>query len=418
MMNNVKKTKRFQWTIQDSIWMMGVYGATVGAGTLFLPVEVGARGPQIFILLLILGLPLSLLPHVLICRVLMRDSDARDHTLPMFGGFLGNKGRELVKLFFCVAHYPVTLVYAISLVNALSHLLTERFRFSGLNRWSLTLVVLTILHLVLLKGRDKVVKTMSMLALPFAAALLLVAAWQIPDWDVRNLTNAWQQTTHANRPLTLADIWLTLPLISFSLCCAPLIPALASWYREPNAGGEEKAVRVVRIAYGLIFISVTFFVLSCILSMPADVFIAAKNHNLNVLSVIGGERSLMFWLAPFIAIIGMSKSFLGISMPVAETFSALCASVVNHQSVRGLKRIKAAILAVMFCITTAVVWINPDVITLIETVCGPLIAVFLFLIPSYLIFTRRELKQLRHVVAIICLASGMATLSALIFAMI
>lgn len=397
---------------------MGVYGATVGAGTLFLPVEVGARGPQIFILLLILGLPLSLLPHVLICRVLMRDSDARDHTLPMFGGFLGNKGRELVKLFFCVAHYPVTLVYAVSLVNALSYLLTERFHVPSLNRWSLTLIVLTILHLVLLKGRDRVVKTMSMLALPFAAALLLVAAWQIPDWDVRNLTNAWQQTTHANRSLTLGDIWLTLPLISFSLCCAPLIPALASWYREPNAGGEEKAVHVVRIAYGLIFFSVTFFVLSCILSMSADVFIAAKKHNLNVLSVIGGERSLMFWFAPLIAIIGMSKSFWGISMPVAETFSALCASVVNHQSARGLKRIKAAVLAVMFCITAAVVWINPDVINLIETVCGPLIAVFLFLIPSYLIFTRRDLKQLRHVTAIICLASGMATLSALIFAML
>ncbi|MGU3522446.1 AAA family ATPase [Enterobacteriaceae bacterium C23F] len=398
--------------------MMGVYGATVGAGTLFLPVEVGARGPQIFILLLILGLPLSLLPHVLICRVLMRDGESCSQTLPMFGSYFGSKGREIVKLFFCVAHYPVTLVYAVSLINALSHLLTERFHFPGLNRWSLTLVVLALLHLLLLKGRDRVVKTMSVLALPFAAALLMIAAWQIPHWDVRNLTNAWQQITQNGQPLALADIWLTLPLISFSLCCAPLIPALASWYRESDAGGEEKAVRVVRIAYALIFISVTFFVLSCILSMPANVFIAAKKHNLNVLSVIGGDKSMLMWLAPFIAIIGMSKSFLGISMPVAETFSALCASVVNHQSTKGIKRIKTAILVVMFCITTVVVWINPDVINLIETVCGPLIAVFLFLIPSYLIFRRWELKPLRGIVAFISLASGIATLSALIFAML
>lgn len=417
MINEIK-TKRFQWTMQDSIWMMGVYGATVGAGTLFLPVEVGARGPHIFILLLLLGLPLSLLPHVLICRVLMRDSDAREQTLPMLGGFFGSKGRALIKLFFCVAHYPVTLVYAVSLVNALSYLLIVRLHIPDVNRWGLTLVVLTLLHLVLLKGRDRVVKTMSMLALPFAAALLLVAMWKIPDWNVANLTNAWQQTTRSGASLKLADIWLTLPLISFSLCCAPLIPALASGYREPHAGGEEQAVRVVRVAYGLIFFSITFFVLSCILSLPANVFIAAKSNNLNVLSVIGGDRSLLFWLAPFIAIIGMSKSFLGISMPVAETFSALFASVISGQSAGGLKRIKTAIIAIMFCITTGVVWINPDVINLIETVCGPLIAVFLFLIPSYLIFRRRELKQLRKIAAYISLASGIATLSALIFAML
>ena len=418
MMNIVKKTKRFQWTMQDSIWMMGVYGATVGAGTLFLPVEVGARGPQIFILLLILGLPLSLLPHVLICRVLMRDSDARDQTLPMFGGFFGSKGRELVKLFFCIAHYPVTLVYAVSLVNAFTHLLTVRLHIPGVNRWSLALVVLSLLHLVLLKGRDRVVKTMSMLALPFAAALLLVAIWQIPDWNVSNLSDAWLQTPPSGGSLRLTDIWLTLPLISFSLCCAPLIPALASWYGEPHAGGEKQAVRVVRLAYALIFISITFFVLSCILSMPAKVFIAAKSNNLNVLSVIGGEHSLLFWIAPFIAIIGMSKSFLGISMPVAETFSALSASVVNHQSAGGLKRIKTAIVAIMFCTTTGVVWANPDVINLIETVCGPLIAVFLFLIPSYLIFRRRELKPLRNIAAFISLMSGIATLTALIFLML
>lgn len=404
--------------MQDSIWMMGVYGATVGAGTLFLPVEVGARGPHIFMLLLILGLPLSLLPHVVICRVLMRDSAAPDQTLPMFGGFFGRKGRERVKLFFCVAHYPVTLVYAVSLVNAFCHLLTVRLHIPGVNRWSLTLLVLALLHLVLLKGRDRVVKTMSVLALPFAAALLLVAAWQIPDWDMKNLTNAWQQTTQSGGSLRLADIWLTLPLISFSLCCAPLIPALASGYREPHAGGEVQAVRVIRVAYALIFISITFFVLSCILSMPADVFVAAKSNNLNVLSVIGGDRSVLSWLAPFIAIIGMSKSFLGISMPVAETFSALSANVIDCQIADASKRIKTAVIAIMFCTTAGIVWINPDVINLIETVCGPLIAVFLFLIPSYLLFRRQKLKQLRNVAAFISLTSGIATLSALIFAML
>lgn len=102
--------------------------------------------------------------------------EQNDRTLPLFGSFFGAKGRQLMKLFFCVAHYPVTLVYAVSLINALSHFLTERLHFTGFNRATLTLVVLAILHLVLSKGRDKVVSTMSALALPFAIAIIVVAA--------------------------------------------------------------------------------------------------------------------------------------------------------------------------------------------------------------------------------------------------
>ncbi|VFS87459.1 Serine transporter [Kluyvera cryocrescens] len=165
-----------------TIWMMVFYGATVGAGTLFLPVEIGTRGPLIFLMLLLLAIPLALVPHVLICRVFMRDRqghDQADQTLPLFGSFFGTKGRQAMKLFFCVAHYPVTLVYAVSLINALSHFLTERLHVGGIHRGSLTLIVLLILHIVLSKGRDKVVSTLSALALPFAIAI--IAHRRLPD---------------------------------------------------------------------------------------------------------------------------------------------------------------------------------------------------------------------------------------------
>lgn len=85
---------RTGWTFRDTLWMLGVYGATVGAGTLFLPVEIGTRGPLVFLLLLVLGIPLSLVPHVLICRVFMRDNQPDDGTLPLFGAFLAQRGER------------------------------------------------------------------------------------------------------------------------------------------------------------------------------------------------------------------------------------------------------------------------------------------------------------------------------------
>lgn len=402
--------------------MMGVFGATVGAGTLFLPVEIGTRGPLVFILLLLLGFPLSLVPHVLICRVFMRDNAGQtqnDRTLPLFGSFFSAKGRQAMKLFFCVAHYPVTLVYAVSLINALSHFLNERLHFTGFNRASLTLVVLAILHLVLSKGRDKVVSSMSALALPFAIAIIVVAASQIPAWNISNITHAWQLTHATSVGNSLKDLWLTLPLIAFSLCSAPLIPALASWYREPGNGGETQSVRVIRRAYGLIFFSIIFFVLSCILSTPRETFEMAKAQNLNVLSVIGGNdgMNVMIYLAPLIAILGMTKSFLGISMPVAETFNVLATDLLGIKRTSHIKQIKLMISVLMFIVTSVVVYINPDVINMIETLCGPLIAIFLFIIPTWLIFTRAALKPMRGVVSIMVMVSGILTVSALLYGM-
>ncbi len=419
-MTKISEIPSPKWTTKDTIWMMGVYGATVGAGTLFLPVEIGTRGPLVFILLLLLGFPLSLVPHVLICRVFMRDAQTQDDSLPLFGSFFGSKGRQAMKLFFCVAHYPVTIVYAVSLVNALSHFLSERLHIAGINRGVLTVVVLLLLHLVLSKGRDKVVSTMSALALPFAIAIILIAASQIPSWDMANLAHAWQQTHGTSVGSSLEGIWLTLPLIAFSLCSAPLIPSLASWYREPGAGGEQQSVRVIRRAYGLIFFSIIFFVLSCILSTPRETFLLAKEQNLNVLSVIGGSggMSFMLYLAPFIAIVGMTKSFLGISMPVAETFGVLAADMFNVKHTSSIKLLKLVVAVLMFTVTSVAVYLNPDVLNMIETICGPLIAIFLFIIPTWLIFTREALKPLRGVTATIVMISGIATVSALLYAIV
>ena len=63
------------WKLRDTIWTLGLYGTTVGAGTLFLPIEIGTRGPVIFIIMLLLGLPLSLLPHAVLGRIYMSEPD-------------------------------------------------------------------------------------------------------------------------------------------------------------------------------------------------------------------------------------------------------------------------------------------------------------------------------------------------------
>ena len=155
------------------------------------------------------------------------------------------------------------------------------------------------------------------------------------------------------------------------------------------------------------------------MSTPRETFEMAKAQNLNVLSVIGGHggMSAILYLAPFIAILGMTKSFLGISMPVAETFNVLATDLFKIQRASHIQRIKLVISVLMFIVTSLVVYINPDVINMIETVCGPLIAIFLFIIPTWLIFTRPALQPLRGPTSVLVMISGILTVSALLYSM-
>jgi len=411
--DNITPHRRWHW--QDNLWTLGLYGTAVGAGTLFLPVEIGTRGPVIFLVMLLLGLPLSLMPHLLLCRVYMREEQTEKGTLPIFGSFFSGRGAKLITLFYCVTFFPVTLVYGVALINALDNFLVEHLHITAINRGPLSFIVVAALYVVLSKGRDRVVAIMSALALPFAASVLLIAVSLIPQWHLSNLTGAAADMKATPLPVTLKNIWLTLPLITFSFCCAPMVSPLSASYREKKSEGESKALFVIRIAYIAIFTSIIFFVLSCVLSIPHDSFLRAKAENLNVLSVMkgNGDFNLMYHVAPLIAIIGMTKSFLGVGLSVAETFGQLAASVSGKKASISKRMASLA----LFLLTFGIVYADPDVLNLIETFCGPLIAVILFLIPAYLIYTRPVLAQLRGVTVWLVILGGLATLSALLWTM-
>lgn len=130
-----------------------------------------------------------------------------------------------------------------------------------------------------------------------------------------------------------------------------------------------------------------------------------------------GGSGLLFWVAPLIAIVAMTKSFLGVCLPVVETFFALTGDAFGVKDEAGRKRAKAMALGFLFAVSFVVSCWNPDVLALIETVCGSLIAVFVFAIPSYLIYTRKELHKLRGGMTLIVIVSGILTISALLYSM-
>jgi len=401
------------------IWVLSLYGTSVGAGTLFLPIEIGTRGPIIFCAMLLLALPIALLPHRLLCRVCMAETSS-PAAERLSGQLFNQNGTSWLTLLYFLAFYPVVLVYGISLVNAIDNYLTVHMHLPVVNRLMLSFVCMAVLFVILSKGRDKVVRTMSVLALPFAAAMMAIAIVLIPYWSIDHLTQQVQQIGNKSVVMSLKELWLALPLVTFSFACAPIILPLASYYREKEANGEQQALRVINIAYAAIFISIIFFVFSCVASLPRAVFEQAKTDNLSVLSVMntGGGFGLIYLLAPFIAMIGMTKSFLGVSLSVMETFAQCALVLLPEKKPRAVQVTRKISTLVLFLFTWIVVYFNPGVITIIETLCGPLIAIMIYLVPAYAVYKFEIFRPLRGKKTVFIALSGLATLSALLYTII
>lgn len=82
----------------------------------------------------------------------------------------------------------------------------------------------------------------------------------------------------------------------------------------------------MKVAYTLICASVLFFVFSCLLSIPATYIQTARDEGVTILSALSMMPGSPAWLAVtgiIVAVVAMSKSFLGTYFGVIEGASEM-----------------------------------------------------------------------------------------------
>ena len=138
----------------------------------------------------------------------------------------------------------------------------------------------------------------------------------------------------------------------------------------------------------MMVLTVMFFVFSCVLSLtPADLA-AAKEQNISILSYLANHFNapVIAWMAPIIAIIAITKSFLGHYLGAREGFNGMVIKSLRGKGktieINKLNRITALFMLVT---TWIVATLNPSILGMIETLGGPIIAMILFLMPMYAI---------------------------------
>ncbi|WP_421306274.1 amino acid permease [Aeromonas veronii] len=412
--NPVSKLK---WEKSDSVWTMGLYATAVGAGTLFLPITVGSNSPVILLFILLLAFPLSYYSHRALSRFVLSSSHREGDITHVVEEHFGAKAGKLLMLVYLMAFYPIILVYSISITNAIQSFVVHQLGDAELPRGLLVLGVMLGLHLVLLAGKQIVVSAISVLALPMVAFLIGLSIYLLPQWSLSYFSES--QAVDWRDPAFWKSLWLIVPVMVFSFSHAPIISSFsAAQKKRCQESADLRAKRIIKYSSMLICGSVLFFVVSCVMSLSQAEMAQARTDNISVLSALANKFSnpLIAYVGPLIAILAMSKSFLGTSMGVSEgtvsMVSGACQGLGLSLKESTIARVSSVIL---FMVTAVITYLNPNVLDIIERVSGPLIAVILFLLPACSIYRLPALKRYRGPSTLFVLVMGLLAISALIY---
>lgn len=410
------------WRKTDTMWMLGLYGTAIGAGVLFLPINAGIGGLIPLLIMTVLAFPMTFFAHRGLTRFVLSGKNAGEDITQVVEEHFGISAGKLITLLYFFAIYPILLVYSVAITNTVESFITHQMHLTAPPRALLSLVLILGLMSIVHFGQDMIVKAMSILVFPFVAVLMALALYLIPNWNMSVFQNISVSGNGVGNGL-LMTLWLVIPVMVFSFNHSPIISSFAVAKRkEYGEDAEKKCSRILAYSHIMMVLTVMFFVFSCVLSLSPENLMEAKNQNITILSYLANHFSnpMIAYVAPFIAFIAITKSFLGHYLGAREGFNGM---VIKSLRSKG-KNIELPTLnrytAIFMLLTTwLVATLNPSILGIIENIGGPIIAMLLFLMPMYAI---RKVPSMRkysgHISNVFVVIMGLIAMSAIIYTLI
>ncbi|ECA5895619.1 HAAAP family serine/threonine permease [Salmonella enterica subsp. enterica serovar Infantis] len=369
---------RSAWRKTDTMWMLGLYGTAIGAGVLFLPINAGVGGMIPLIIMAILAFPMTFFAHRGLTRFVLSGKNPGEDITEVVEEHFGIGAGKLITLLYFFAIYPILLVYSVAITNTVESFLTHQLAINPPPRAILSLILIVGMMTIVRFGEQMIVKAMSILVFPFVAALMLLALYLIPQWNGAALeTLSFDSAASTGNGLWMT-LWLAIPVMVFSFNHSPIISSFAVAKREEYGEG-------------------------------ADLSYLANHFNAPIIA----------WMAPIIAMIAITKSFLGHYLGAREGFNGMVIKSLRGKGksieINKLNKITALFMLVT---TWIVATLNPSILGMIETLGGPIIAMILFLMPMYAIQKVPAMRKYSgHISNVFVVIMGLIAISAIFYSL-
>lgn len=414
----VKQNSTHGWQKQDTVWMLSLYGTAIGAGTLFLPINAGLHGIWPLIIMALLAFPMTFFSHQALCRFVLSGSAAHKDITEVVEEHFGKFAGKMLTLLYFFAIFPILLMYSVAITNTTESFIVHQLGMNAPPRALLAILIIMGLMGIVRLGQDFIVKSMSILVYPFISIIILLSLYLVPHWS-----NAIFHQAATGSSSSLITLWLTIPVMVFSFNHSPIISSFAvNQKRLYGERADQKSSEILKYSHLMMVITVMFFVFSCVLSLSPQDLAIAKTQNISILSYLANyyHTPVIAYIAPLIAFIAITKSFLGHYLGASEGLHG----IITKSFRRNGKRIEGQKLYLLiegFIIISCwlVATINPNVLTMIETLGGPIIALLLFLMPMYAILKVPVMKKYRQpVINVFITIIGIIAISAILYGLI
>ncbi|EPT9251573.1 aromatic amino acid transport family protein [Photobacterium damselae] len=400
------------WNKADTSWMLSLFGTAVGAGILFLPINIGAGGFWPLVVMALIAGPMTFWAHRGLARFVLssakKDSDFTDVVEEHFGA----KSGRLISLLYFLSIFPILLIYGVGLTNTVDSFIVNQLHMAAPSRVVLSGVLVFAMIAVMMAGEKVMLKAFEVIVYPLAAilaglSLYLIPSWTLPDFSVVPTTKDF-----------ISSVWLAVPVVVFAFSHTPVISGFANAQRRQyGEQGFQKTEQILKRTSIMLLSFVLFFVFSCVLSLSPDQLQQAKAQNVSVLSFLANvhDNHFIVLLGPFIAFIAITSSFLGHFMGARESFNGL----VQKQTSWPEKKVdRLGVVLMFFSIWFAAV-MNPSILGMMEVISGPIIAMILFIMPMIAVYKVDALKHYRGKFStIFILLMGALAVSAILFSMV
>lgn len=372
-----------KWCKQDKAWMLGLYGTAIGAGTLFLPINAGINGLIPLLILTVLAFPMTHLSHRALCRFVLSGSSHQANIIGVVDEHFGHTASRLLNFLYFFSIYPIVLLYSVAITNTTYSFIKHQIGVVPPSRAIISIILILLLMSIVRIGHHAIIKAMNILVYPFVLILFLISLYLIPHWSL----DIFRNSGYISNQSLFMSLWLGIPVLVFSFNHCAMISSFAVKQRHDyGERADEKSCSILKYSHLLMFCTVFFFVFSCVLSFSALDLAKAKAQNISILSYMANYYPSPFisYVAPLVAFIAISKSFLGHYIGACEGLQGMIERGLRHKKIDYCDyKIKVFIDLCMLLTCWGIATINPSILGMIQVLSGPVTAGLLFVMPMY-----------------------------------
>ena len=401
-----KEAIKFDGT--DWGWVIMSIGMAIGAGIVFLPVQVGIAGIWIYLLSSVIGYPAMYLFQKLFINTLAAAEKAEDYP-SIIAGYLGKNWG----LFLGVLYFIMLVIWVFVYSTAITNDSASFLHTFGVTDTVLSdnpfygLAIICILVALASRGEKLLFKLSTGLVLTKIGVIAVRGVIMVQHWDLANF-GSFPDFEYLIKQ-TIIMLPFTLTSILFIQSLSPMVIS----YRAHNKSIEVaryKAIRAMNIAFGILFVVVFFYAISFNLAMGHDQAVEAYSKNISSLAMAaqGFEGNSVRIMSLILNIFAVMTAYFSVFLGFREACHGIALNCLRRMMPEeriNKGALKFGILIFAVLVSWGAIVLNAPVLSF-TSICSPIFGLVGCLIPAYLVYKVPMLHQFKDLSLKIIIFTG------------